>query len=74
MQDEFFQIDGVAEEGECRRSHRVWTMQTEFVNGVYCEGAEERKWSRIDFRKPLNFRPVIVSEIEGPDLNGVGRE
>ena len=74
MQDEILQIDCVGEEGERWRGHYIGLAYVKFVNGVDSEDTEEWEGSRINFRKPLNFRPVIVSEIEGPDLRSVGRE
>ena len=38
------------------------------------QSAEERKWSKIGFEELSHALPVVLSEIEAPDLLGMGRE
>ena len=74
MQYELLQIDGVAEEGE-RGGRWVWPGgPAKFHDGVNFEGTEEREWSRIDFREQSNVCPVVMYEVERPDLSSVGRK
>ena len=74
-QYELLQIDGVAEEGEGGRNHRVGLAdRPKILDDIDFEGMEEREWSRIDVREPLNIRPVVVHELKGPYLLSVGRK
>ena len=70
MQYELLQIDGVAKEGE--RGRAGLAGRQKIPDDIDFESTEEWEWPRNDIREFLDIRPVVVHEINGPDLLSVG--
>ena len=75
VQCKLLQVDGVTEEGQRGRYHRAeWVNHRRILDDIDFEGTEEREWSRIDVGELSNVHPVVVHEVEGPNLLSVGRK
>ena len=72
VQYELLQIDGITEEGKRGRGH--WAGCPKSHVDIDPEGTKEREWSRSDFGGSLDVRPVVLCEVEVPDLLSVGRK